>query len=354
MKILMWLLLILISVSSLSYSNAKNVPVKVLDVEHILDFNNLNPSLNPNDFIHLNYVWAIDNSKQLYFIDRSKHRVLKFKKDGTFLLQIGSIGQDDKDLFNPSGIFLHNNHLYVLDQDGQKLKKFSLTGQFIATVPLNKEAVAKSFFVTDDLIFLNEINKKDNTNLKLVSIYSMVGKKVKEIGEANKVDGFGANVMFNSIYFYQLGNVIYGSFNYVPRFFRVKLDGAEPFYKELTFTEIEEIKAEGTKRGVQTVESLSTKDVGRTGSMTYCYGFAVNDKKEIFYSTNYDKAQKGLIFHMNEDGDLIGKILLRLNNVIANPLKLLIIKNDYYAIVKTDKIFHLVKFNPVVANGDSN
>jgi hypothetical protein len=328
------------------FCDKTNIQVKEVEVIPIFKINELSPNFNiiPG-LISSTNTFSIDKNGNLYFLDFNNNRILKFNMKGSFIKQIGTIGQGNEDLYYPQGVFVNQDIVYVLDQSGNKLKMFSLEGEFISAFKIDEEMSVKSFFVTENLVILNAFHRKKYNETKPISIFTNKLEGIKEIGKIIKTPSFLACITFNEMFITFCDNSIYGCLRSYPLIFRYDIDGKEIFYKNLRDMHIKEIitiENEGRKRGVDAPESV--KENNRVRSMIYCDGFGTNGNGDIYYALNFDKAKKGIILHMDSKGELIEKTILKVNNKQARIERLFIKKNEYFALVNIDKNISLIKF----------
>jgi hypothetical protein len=328
------------------FCEKSNIPVAEIEATCLFNINELNPYFNikPGLILSRNAI-SIDEKDNLYFLDFNNHRVLKFDMRGNFLGQIGSIGQGNKDLFYPQGIFIHQNSVYVLDDSGSKLKMYSQEGDFLSCLEIDDKVNVKSFFVTKNLIILNALHKKNFNKTKPISIYTKKFTKINEIGKIVVTPSSTASSVFNEMFVVFYDNSIYGCLKTLPIIFRNNVNGIEIVYKDLREMNIKEIltiENQGKKRGVDSPESI--KDNNRIRSMIYCDGFGISGNGDIYYALNYDRARRGLILHMNSEGELIEKIILKVNDEQPRIERILIRKNETFALLNKNNNFLFCKF----------
>ncbi len=75
---------------------------------------------------------AVDASGNIYVADSGNNRIQKFSPSGVFLLQFGTSGTGDKQFNNPYAISLDSfGNIYVADQGNNRIQKFDKNGNFI-------------------------------------------------------------------------------------------------------------------------------------------------------------------------------------------------------------------------------
>jgi len=189
------------------------------------------------------------------------------------------------------------------------------------------------------------LHKKNFNKTKPISVYTREFTKINEISKIVNTPSSKASSVFNEMYMVYYDNSVYGSLRTLPAIFRNNINGKEIFYKDLREMNIKEIltiENQGVKRGIDTPESI--KDNNRIRCMIYCDGFSIGGDGDIYYALNYDKARKGLILHMNSEGELIEKIILKVNNEQSGIERIFITKNENFALLNTNNNFLLCKF----------
>lgn len=84
-------------------------------------------------------IYVVDNG---YKEDSSKHHVLKFSKDGKFLLKIGGEGEEPGRFKFPHNIVVFRNEVYVTDKD-HGIQIFNIDGEYVGT--LNIKNIKEDF-----------------------------------------------------------------------------------------------------------------------------------------------------------------------------------------------------------------
>ena len=76
---------------------------------------------------------AFDSHNHLYVADSDNQRVQKFDTNGNYLLQFGSKGASDGQLYGPYGIAIHKDKVYIADYSNKRVSVFQTNGQFYNT-----------------------------------------------------------------------------------------------------------------------------------------------------------------------------------------------------------------------------
>ena len=75
---------------------------------------------------------ALDNSGNVYVTDEDNRRIQKFRQDGLFLTEWGTLGSGDGQFYNPHGIAIDTKkYVYVVDRGNHRIQKFTSYGAFI-------------------------------------------------------------------------------------------------------------------------------------------------------------------------------------------------------------------------------
>jgi len=87
----------------------------------------------PNSDIWSSYFFGLpadvtsDEFGNIYVADQGKDKVLKFDKDGQFILSFGKLGSGYKEFKDPSGISYYDKTLYVADTGNNRILRFQLS-----------------------------------------------------------------------------------------------------------------------------------------------------------------------------------------------------------------------------------
>lgn len=95
----------------------------------------------------------VDESGNIYVLDRGSHRIQKFDREGKFMMTMGRKGQGPGEFSSPDHITLdEEKNIYV--KDGTKAHIFDKEGQFVKSfpIPLNSH----NFKITNENRFLGE------------------------------------------------------------------------------------------------------------------------------------------------------------------------------------------------------
>ncbi len=291
----------------------ENIAVREIEVRPTLKLNKIKLKY---DFRRppLNSFFSVDSKGDFYFIEFQNHRILKFSNKGDFIASIGSIGQKEEDLYEPTGLFLKKDIIYVLDQRGLKIKMFSINGKFISSIPIEVQNVSfsDSLAVSKDFIFasIKYNDKKSYNDKELITILDKKGRMIRKIGEVIKCNTVSGYFTFNLIFMNVVDNTIFGSFKFYPVIFAYNFYGEKLFYKDLRYSvnEIREFSELSEKRGLDKPEA--TKMEWGFYGVLYCWGFAVDKNKHLYYAFNAP-GNKKIVFHMNEKGKLLEKMIFK-------------------------------------------
>ena len=97
---------------------------------------------------------AIDQTGNIFVVDRGNSRVQKFDSDGNYLLQFGTIGSGDGQLNQPQGIAIRNNgDIYVGDVNNHRILVFHSDGSYAFEIGPFAWAGGDNFYFPGDLAF---------------------------------------------------------------------------------------------------------------------------------------------------------------------------------------------------------
>jgi hypothetical protein len=301
--------LLICIISILCFCNGNGSPkIEIISVQHASDLSKLKPAVDFEKIFlshyYANKIWDTDDIGNYYFIDIYKHRVLKFDKDRKFLIQIGGIGQEDDSLYYPNGVFVYKGTLFVLDQEGKKVKQFSLDGSYLSSFEIKDAFSSESFFISNDQIFLSvkyRSRKGYNAN-RLVSRFSLNGEKLGDFGNVVESVKYAGYISFNRVYLTGKDSRLFASHTYLP-LVRIFEDGREIKkinLLDINLKEIDAIDQEGKRRKVDTPGSILKKNAVR--SIIYCSSFYPISKTEFYFVANYERHKKSAIFILDENG----------------------------------------------------
>jgi len=122
-------------------------------------------------------------SGYLYVCDAGNNRIMKYDENGNFVLQIGRAGQGPGELIHPAGLAVHpDGTLFVLDSGNARIQVFDSTGRYVASF-----RVSGKLGLTNDGISVDQSKRifvpSDASSPSIVTIYSIGGKKIGEIGK---------------------------------------------------------------------------------------------------------------------------------------------------------------------------
>jgi hypothetical protein len=70
---------------------------------------------------------AVDEFRNIYVADEGKDKILKFDKNGDFILSFGEYGSGYKEFKDPSGIAYYDKTLYIADAGNNRILRFQLS-----------------------------------------------------------------------------------------------------------------------------------------------------------------------------------------------------------------------------------
>jgi small nuclear ribonucleoprotein (snRNP)-like protein len=339
-------LLAMIAVTGSLCQGKSTISTKVVDVKNFLDLSRFKDILKSGTVISGSSI-AMDARGNIYLLDIKNHRILIINDKGREVGQIGRIGQDDQSLFNPSGVAIDNDKIYVLNNRGEKIKVFTLGNRFLWSAKIDDNWMPGTIVAKDGRYYIGERTKnaKSYNQRQLISIRDKNGKLVKAVGRAIRCKSYLVYLDLNSVYFQVVNNRIFGAHRYYPVCFAYDLDGRELFYKHLSafLPEFKELNERAEREGFDTPKTIKKEDDNSIRSLIYCRGFGVNHKQDIYYAIqNFDPKrepdQRYFVIRLNDSGNIIEKIIykkkgqpLRIGTIIADPA------NKLYAIGFEDK-----------------
>ena len=325
----------------------ETVVLKTVQIEPILELDSLRPKVDVNQSLlyHVGNVLEIDDDKNLYFLDTPRHRIMKYTMGGKFVTQIGSIGQDDESLYYPSGIAIDLGILYILDQEGRRIKLFTLDGDFISGFQIHDAYGAESISVKDSKVFASvKYNNKESNQNKLVSVFNSEGNRIDEFLSLIETVSFPAHVMFNKVVLFSRDSAIYSGHKFFPILRRYDLKNRREWIKDLLEANIDEIHGiyeEGKRRSVDQPNSIKEED--GVFAMNYCTGLAVGVDGFIYYALNYDRSMKGMVLKFDTKGDLLEKMSFLYHDKLLSVRNLYMRGNDVYIIGGFNDTLYLFK-----------
>jgi len=70
---------------------------------------------------------TVDEFRNIYIADQGKNKILKFDKDGNFILSFGKFGSGYKEFKDLSGIAYYDKTLYIADTGNNRILRFQLS-----------------------------------------------------------------------------------------------------------------------------------------------------------------------------------------------------------------------------------
>lgn len=322
-KMLSVIILTFLMIGTTCFSRrGESVPIETKEVNIIVEITALNPQLNMLPLSMINS-FSIDELNNIYLLDMSGHRIMKYDSKGVFLLQIGSIGQTKECLFSPVGLSLGKDILYVLNEGGREIKMFTTNGEYMSSFRIEKAWTSYSICAIGDLIYVNVIKNKQpkEENRGLISVFSKDGRLVRTMGKIVKCNSLGGYFVFNKIILAAVDNRLYWAFKNIPLINSENLGNEdEGNILDLRKLGVPEMMARAEKAkmpGFDTPDTIKPETDLLTNSYIFCNAFGVDDKEQIFYVIQeYPDApgQNGIKCHLlviKKDGKSKKKIILQ-------------------------------------------
>ncbi|MBP7706044.1 MAG: 6-bladed beta-propeller [Candidatus Aminicenantes bacterium] len=276
----------------------------VKELSPIMALDDLVPALQVFKNAIFNSAIVAINDGILFALDTDTHRVLKYRRDGSYLGQIGEIGKEESSLFYPCSMRIRGNLIFVLDHFGNKIKSFGIDGSFkqATNIDLGLKTKGFSFDITDNSIYANAFKEGDAFfNRNLIAQLDSKGNRVGGIGRLLPSERFVELVNANKVYFECFQGLIYGCFKNSPIIFIYDLDGREVLFRDLSdsaIPEIDNIKKEEAKN----LERMKQEDPRTVALVNYFYSFSIS-KNLMYCGLNSNGAKKGTLLEF----DLAGK-----------------------------------------------
>ena len=109
----------------LSCSHKKEIPV--FKPKPILSLGKLD---DPHESFHKPADVAADSKGNIYVLDSGNHRVVKFDKDGRYLLEFGRFGQGPGEFSSPVDIYIdRRDKIYIIDSGNRRMQIFNDEGK---------------------------------------------------------------------------------------------------------------------------------------------------------------------------------------------------------------------------------
>ena len=109
----------------------------------------------------------------IYIMDRKKSRgIYAFATDGTFLREIGNVGQGPGEFTEPTDFSIYRDKVYVYDQFAHRLSTFTTTGKFLGDRSVPFFGIGMHAF--NDSTFVWHTLDADNFHLKSLIGYSVL------------------------------------------------------------------------------------------------------------------------------------------------------------------------------------
>jgi hypothetical protein len=161
----------------------KKVPLPKDAVELELKFSFPSEDLMNKD-IYLQGAWHVssDSAGNIYVLDSTAHRVLKFDSSGNYLRQIGRKGQGPGEFdYGPFSIVFLNNFLII--SDSGRLHVFDGNGEYVRSLRVAK--IYQDMVINDDgLIYAAPISYGEQS--QLIDVLTQEGELLYSFGKLKK------------------------------------------------------------------------------------------------------------------------------------------------------------------------
>ncbi|MFZ5517832.1 MAG: NHL repeat-containing protein [Candidatus Zhuqueibacterota bacterium] len=176
-KNLFALLLFFIILSQFFCSEYKDIPC--IKPEPILTLGKLD---DKHEAFHQVKGVLVDSESNIYVLDSGNNRIVKFNKDGHFLLEFGRSGQGPGEFIHPTAFDIDScNQIYVLDGSNYRVQIFDHNGNIVREFkPRGIDFGSSATLRLDSMgnIYFNYPYKG-----KLIDVYSNDGHYLKSIGD---------------------------------------------------------------------------------------------------------------------------------------------------------------------------
>jgi hypothetical protein len=282
-------------------NNNSSVLIGDVDISRAVNLTSVDKSIT---FTTQGNAFAMDKKDFIYCVEQKNHRILKIDRKGKFVKQIGQKGNGNESLFNPMGIYIKDNLLWVLDHYGRKVKQFTCDGEFVGEFEIVDANITWEIAVDDEFVYLHTYYKDREKFMdrKLFTIYTKEGKKVKQIGDLLPADNYYSSFMANKVHFSVTKKKLYAGFENVPIIAGYDLDGNQILLKDLRELDLSEINAMEQDAKQKGVQSLSAIKGPRARVYVYCDGFSTDSDNHYFYS------MRNTILHFDERFNLLERI----------------------------------------------
>jgi transcription antitermination factor NusG len=330
-------LCIFLALSNCRSKDRNNIGVEI-DLANALNLNALHKSIklsmdeNPS---------SLDKDGNIYYVDDGNHRIIKIKKNGTIIRQIGSIGQDNESLYQPTSIFIRDETLYILDHFGHFVKTFSTEGTFLSVFAIENCEHTTGIYVDDKYIYTNTIynNKNNFKKNKLITILTKDGRPVNRIGDIIRTKDFPGYTFINRVFLTVVDKKIYVSFRFIPYVMGFDPDGNKILEIDLRKFNIHEIDKHVERAKQMNVDSEDTIEGPRVRLYHYCEGFIVDNYHHFYYSN------RDCILHFDENFKFLGQVKVKQNIHIDGFFQLFTDQQGKrYAISSVYRQIHLIQF----------
>jgi hypothetical protein len=327
----------------------KEIPLVEIAIEPYVKINELIPQFDLiSSLVKSANALSIDGDGNLYFLDDANHRVLKYDENGRYLCQIGGIGQGNNDLIFPSGIYIYEDSLYVLDDFGHTLKSFSLAGEYRDKISIESEFECTSFVVSKNTAAFNILSRKDARPSG--SLFIMISNDHrKAVGRTIVAGSALASRVFNRLFLSNGGNSVFGAHQCFPVIFRYTMEGREVYYRDLKgIREIAKLEKWGIHNKVGTPSAPGSNK--KVSALIFCSGFAVDNNLLTYYAINSNRAKKGTILVFDETGNLLQRIVPLFKNKTIHIERILIQDNRLRVLfsIKKELFLSNIKFTKEV------
>jgi hypothetical protein len=297
-------------------SKRSNIETRKIQVKEIFRLTDLGINPEAMSFMH-NGFFDVDADGNYYFLEFMNHRIVKCSREKEFVCQIGSIGQGEKDIYEPGAICIDGDSILVTYRLGKKIKRYSLNGEFISSFDIANCFQINTLRTHAGKIYCDARYSSDDWRKRnAISVFDAGGKLLAEIGKSLKTPDLFTYEFFNASYFQVGDKGITGAFKSSPVIFKYDADGRSIFYKDLgkmNIPEVDERLKIVSEDIYDTPEERKSADPDIIQGVFYSNGCIVENSGDIYYDfLSFSGAH--VLLHFDSGGNLLEKLVLEKEN----------------------------------------
>ncbi len=179
--------------------------------------------------------FLFDNKGNMYLLDSGNNRILVFNHNGKFIRQVSSAGQGPGEILNPTDFELIGDSLLVVaDYGNNRIQLIDIYGNYKGGFKLNFNLLNLEIAIDSK----NQIYINNSLSDHIITVFSLQGKSIGNIGEVIKYSNYQQQILFNMVHFFIEADTLIMCFINIPIIRKYRLPGDLLEEKKLSLPEI--------------------------------------------------------------------------------------------------------------------